>query len=303
VSNPIISAIMPAYNSERTIRDAIRSVRWQTDPDWELIVVDDGSSDNTASVAMREAEEDSRIRVLSLPHRGRGATRNTCLEHARGELIAICDSDDISLPKRFEQQRAVFSSIPSPDVVSCSRVISFANDSSNGFASEAAQTDAKAREQFLKSRMPILFATAMLRSSLFERFGGFDPELQRNQDYGFFARNYEQIRFAMTREPLILYRTSGRINRYAMLSENNFYRFYASRRACGERRSAAAFRSSARAIAHQRLLVPLQFAWYATRILLRGHPDLTQPERRLLEETLARVRRAGAEASQEGTTT
>ena len=81
---PLISAVMPAFNVASSIEASIRSIQDQTLTDWELICVDDGSSDATADVVRRVADSDDRIIVCTIDHRGRGAARNVALQHARG---------------------------------------------------------------------------------------------------------------------------------------------------------------------------------------------------------------------------
>lgn len=105
MSAPVVSVIMPAHNAGRFIVDAIESVRAQTLTDWELIVVDDCSTDATPSIAWADAERDARIRVLS-NERGIGAaaSRNRALRHARGVYMAFLDSDDLWEPTKLERQ-------------------------------------------------------------------------------------------------------------------------------------------------------------------------------------------------------
>lgn len=100
---PKISVIMPAYNAEKYIREAIDSILGQTFTDFEFIIIDDASSDSTVSII--ESYDDERIRFFKNDENmGVARTLNRGLEMAKGEYIARMDSDDISLPKRFEKQ-------------------------------------------------------------------------------------------------------------------------------------------------------------------------------------------------------
>ena len=101
---PQISVVMPAYNAERFIARAIASVRASTCTEWELLVLDDGSTDETLNIAQDAARHDARVRVLQLPHGGVAAARNAGLQAARAELIANLDADDIMFPHRLERQ-------------------------------------------------------------------------------------------------------------------------------------------------------------------------------------------------------
>jgi alpha-1,6-rhamnosyltransferase len=92
---------MPAYNAERYIEQAIESVLGQTMPDWELVVVDDGSTDATAQRAAALAERDPRIKLVRQANGGESTARNTALRHMQGELVAFLDADDFYLPNHL----------------------------------------------------------------------------------------------------------------------------------------------------------------------------------------------------------
>lgn len=105
-----VSIIMPLYNTEKYVEQAIRSVMSQTYTDWELIVVDDCSDDSSASIVERLRHEDSRIRLLhtNKPSGSPTLPRNIAIEHAVGRYIAFLDSDDMWLPKKLEEQLQFF---------------------------------------------------------------------------------------------------------------------------------------------------------------------------------------------------
>src|SRR5450755_2097977 len=96
-SVPEFSVVVPADNAAGTISSAVRSVLAQTQPDLEVIVVDDGSTDATAEIVA--GIEDSRVRVISQDNRGLPAARNAGVAAARGTYIALLDSDDLYLPR------------------------------------------------------------------------------------------------------------------------------------------------------------------------------------------------------------
>lgn len=101
----LVSVIMPAYNAAKYIGESIRSVMRQTYPDWELLVVDDCSTDDTYAIAQSFAREDSRIRVLQTPVNSRTAVcRNLAMKYAQGQYLAFLDSDDLWLPTKLETQ-------------------------------------------------------------------------------------------------------------------------------------------------------------------------------------------------------
>lgn len=102
---PRISVIMPAYNMERYIEEAIRSVMTQTVSDWELLVLDDCSGDATCAIVEALAAEDERIRLIRMEtNSGVAAVRNRGFELCRGDFVALLDSDDLWCPEKLETQ-------------------------------------------------------------------------------------------------------------------------------------------------------------------------------------------------------
>jgi glycosyltransferase involved in cell wall biosynthesis len=101
---PLVTVIMPTYNTEKYIGDSIQSVLDQTYDNWELLIVDDGSTDKTADVVSRLAEKDQRIKYLFQRNAGPGKARNTAIANSSGTIIAFLDSDDLWLPQKLELQ-------------------------------------------------------------------------------------------------------------------------------------------------------------------------------------------------------
>ena len=109
---PAISVLIPAFNAEATLGAALCSVERQTEADWECVIVDDGSSDDTAGVARRAAERDSRFRIVSREHAGIVASLNAGLAECRAQLVARMDADDLMSRRRLERQRAALGDHP-----------------------------------------------------------------------------------------------------------------------------------------------------------------------------------------------
>lgn len=104
---PLVSVITPAHNAGRFLGATIASVQAQTFPDWEMVIAENGSTDDTALVAERAADSDPRIRLLRLPAPvGPGGARNAALDAAVGRFVAFLDSDDLWLPAKLERQLA-----------------------------------------------------------------------------------------------------------------------------------------------------------------------------------------------------
>jgi len=99
--DPTFTVVMPAYNTATTIASSIESALAQTLDDFELVIVDDASTDDTLAVAERYAS-DTRVRMVTRPHSGLAATRNAALEVARGRYVSLLDSDDLWMPQYLE---------------------------------------------------------------------------------------------------------------------------------------------------------------------------------------------------------
>src|SRR5262245_35299311 len=105
-SKALVSVIVPSYNASRYIRETLESVLGQTYSSFEVIVVDDGSTDETAAIVGDHSRRDSRIRLVSQSNAGVGAARNRGIAEASGEFIAPLDADDIWYPDKLQKQVA-----------------------------------------------------------------------------------------------------------------------------------------------------------------------------------------------------
>ena len=104
-SQPLVSVIMPCYNMENYVADSIASVQRQTYPHWELLIVDDASTDRTVEIVNNIAQHDEKIHfVVKAQHSGIADTRNQCIQMAKGRFLAFLDADDIWHPEKTETQ-------------------------------------------------------------------------------------------------------------------------------------------------------------------------------------------------------
>lgn len=175
---PRVSIISPVYNAERFIERCIDSVLAQTVRDWEMLIVDDGSTDRTRELVQRYS--DPRIRYIGLPHRGLthlAETYNAALSEARGELIAILEGDDAWLPNKLERQ---LSSFEDPEVVlSWARALIVDDDdvvSRHWRVDRRFRRDLTMQELFhVLARWNVLSPslTVMVRRGALEKIGGF----------------------------------------------------------------------------------------------------------------------------------
>ena len=202
---PAVSAIMPTYNVAKHVSEAVDSVLRQTLQDWELIVVDDGSSDDTPKILAEYASMDQRIHLYPMRHCGRGKARNACLERSRGKYIAICDSDDIFHPERFALQAAFLESNPKYGVVSANYLF-FSKDLPLSAQHAFPDDPERIRALFEKGKMGACHPVSMFRKELLDSVGPYCPDLLMSEDLDLFLRFNEITRFYKLPEILLHYR-------------------------------------------------------------------------------------------------
>ncbi len=180
---------MPCFNAEATLARAVQSIREQTFTDWELIIVDDGSTDRSRAIATGIASKDKRIQLICQTHQGVVAAANAGFAASSGTYIARMDADDASHPTRLEKQLGILNAQPQLDVVSC--LAHFAGDSetAGGYAHHVEWTnDHLSPEQIALNRfvdLPFPHPTIMYRRKLAERLGDYRD--------GNFPEDYEMM--------------------------------------------------------------------------------------------------------------
>jgi len=183
---PLISIIMPAYNAEKHIAESIESVVRQTYANWELIIIDDGSSDNTAKIANSYLEKDCRIRYIYQRNQKQGKARNNGIENSKGKLIAFLDSDDLWVSDKLEIQVGFFLGHNYDLIFSDGYLVQ--DDPNNVLASFntlcGEHRGDKALSHFFKeNRIPIL--SVLTTKQAIKKAGGFDEsiQIQNIEDY------------------------------------------------------------------------------------------------------------------------
>ena len=145
VAPPRVSVIVPVFDGERYLRQALDAILGQTFPDFELIVVDDGSTDATPSILAETAARDARVRVERLPRSGHTAATRHALALARGELLAHCDHDDVWAPTRLARGVAYLDAHPDVAVVGTAATVVDADDRPLGVIEHPCAPEALAR--------------------------------------------------------------------------------------------------------------------------------------------------------------
>jgi len=207
----LVSVILPVHNGGPWLERAIESIRSQTIDDWELIVTDDGSTDDTAAIANRAAAADQRVTVLQQEHRGVAAAAQAGMDAALSPYLARMDADDVCHPERLARQIEFLKANPEIDIVSC--LVRFAGDAeaAGGYAHhvEWANTcitpDDIALNRFVD--LPVPNPTLLFHKEAWERLGGFRVAGKTSapfpEDYEAFLRGIEVgLRYGKVRETL-----------------------------------------------------------------------------------------------------
>lgn len=200
---PRVSIVVPTYNRADMLVECLESIFIQTFTDFEVIVVDDGSTDNTEDIIRPYL---NRIRYIKQENRGNAGARNSGIELANGEIVAFNDSDDLWLPDKLERQVKYLDEHPDIDMV-CGNGIFFGNRKLEG---KKVISDKRAipleregvtlRSIFMKSTLRT--PTMVARRKVIETVGGFDPEFKVCVDLDFAFRVLMKFKVAFMNEPL-----------------------------------------------------------------------------------------------------
>lgn len=227
--SPLVSVLLPAYNAAATVARAIASIRVQDTADWELIVVDDGSTDDTAAVALAAAQDDDRIQLVRVAHGGVIHANNAGLAGATGRFIARLDADDEAFPARLRRQVELLDARPELGGVGCLVEFGGSRDTALGYALHVdwvnglREPDAIARARFIES--PLVNPSMMVRREIFERHGSYE-DTAWPEDYAYWLKLLDAgVRFAKVPDVLLRWNDPlGRLTRNdARYSDTAFY--------------------------------------------------------------------------------
>ncbi len=182
---PLVSVVIPSYNAARFVADAVRSVLAQTYPNLEVLVIDDGSADDTRQV-MEQFASDARVHYHYQPNAGVSSARNRGIQIARGEFIGLCDADDLWMPNKLELQVPCFFGRPQLGVVYCKPLHVDVNDQ----PLETYQTDrysGKVSDTLLLGNF-VTGSTSLIPKECFDAVGFYDTSLKTCEDYDLWLR-------------------------------------------------------------------------------------------------------------------
>lgn len=193
MQEPQLSVIVPVYNGERFLAEALSSVCSQSVIPMEIVVVDDGSTDGTAKIA----RDFNRVRYVPQENRGPAAARNKGVLNARGDLLAFLDHDDLWSPVKLGLQLRLLRENPELEMVS-------------GHVQCLRLSDSGKWERHGSPRLMPLFGAILARRSAFERVGPLDETLRCTEDLDWFIRAREAgVRTAAVKETVLYYRLHG----------------------------------------------------------------------------------------------
>ncbi|NJR40488.1 MAG: glycosyltransferase family 2 protein [Leptolyngbyaceae cyanobacterium CSU_1_4] len=223
--NPIVSVCIPTYNGEKYFKSCLDSVLSQTFSDFELLIIDDQSTDTTVSIAQEYAKQDSRIRIIQNPQNlGLVGNWNRCIELSRGEWIKFVFQDDLIAPTCLEKMLAA--SQPESSIVCCRRNFIFDDStpknirwfyenivSLQNFFPGGAALSAEDYGRVILSNLGYNFVgeptAVMLRRKVFHQFGTFNPHLIQICDLEFWTRIAVHTGILYVDEPLATFRLHG----------------------------------------------------------------------------------------------
>lgn len=202
--NPKVSVIIPTYNREHLISRSIESVLNQTYKDFEVIIVDDASTDNTEELITKKYPD-----VIYIKHdinRGAAAARNTGLNVVRGKYIAFHDSDDEWLPEKLEKQMVIFEKFPEVGIVYTDMLRISEDGRMDYWNSPSIQSNTLINEKTLDYQVTgIGIQSTVILKECIEYVGFFDDKLPRLIDLELFIRLSKYFKFYHLREPLVKY--------------------------------------------------------------------------------------------------
>lgn len=209
---PAVSIILPTYNREHLISFAIQSVLNQTYSNFELIIIDDGSQDNTGDVV--RAFDDARIQYIQHDHNaGVSAARNTGIKQAKGKYIAFLDSDDEWLPEKLEKQLQLFWSQPTVAVIYSWLKIQKDSQDNNDQTIRSSKHRGYIYNDLLYTNIVGTPSTVIAKRECFESEIRFDSNLSCCEDWDVWLQLAKYYQFDVILEPLVKYREHNEASR------------------------------------------------------------------------------------------
>lgn len=208
-NGPTFSVIIPCWNSADTLSETLDSVLSQCFSDWEMIIVNDASTDNSTAIIGSFAERDPRIKSINLIQSGPSRSRNFgALECARGKYLAFLDADDLWHPNKLSIIRNAFIRAPDLDGIYAKVAFFRNNPAFPETVSKIYPAELKPLD-ILRDNPVCTMSNLVLKTSCFKKFGGFNPDIRHNEDIELLVRMIASgVRIAGLEDVLVFYRTS-----------------------------------------------------------------------------------------------
>ena len=203
---PVISVIVPVFNGEKTISETIRSILNQTFQDLEILIINDGSTDNTLEILSEF--EDERIKIFSYENGGLPVARNRGIEQSSGDFVTFLDADDLWEPEKLEEQLKSLRHNPKAGV-SYSWTSFIDENSQFLYAWEPVYYSGDVYPDLLLRNFISSGSNIMIKRSVIEKAGYFDPNLKSVEDWDYYLRLAALCEFAVVPKYHILYRKSS----------------------------------------------------------------------------------------------
>ena len=267
---PLVSVVMPAFNAVSFLADSVASVAAQTHRAVELLIVDDGSSDDTVRVAEEFAARDQRVRVIRSPrHVGTSAARNLALDAMRGDYVCFLDADDAFLPNKIEMQVAFLQANPSYGLVFSDVYHSYGN--LQPIRLHRTGVPPLSFHELLTVRNWFTPIVPLLTRSLVRSVGPFDENLVPAEDWDYWIRCAEVTSFGYLPGPVGVYRehrdqTSRQSERIRMAQERLIDKHFSRTQRIYARARAACYLSAARNSKRQPLVMVRELVRFARTV-------------------------------------
>ena len=243
---PIVSIIIPAYNADRFISETIESVLKQAFDSWELIIVNDGSTDKTKEIIDKYISRDNRIRIINQSNKGVSVARNTGIENAKGQFIALLDADDLWQEDNLKEKVNLLLSNVKPDFVFSDKNI--ADEKMENILHTSIGSDVNILENYLlwgKEPIPGPCSNLVFKKTCFGNKVRFHPELSNFADKHFAVQlarqyvgkrvpkvlwNYRVVSGSMSKD-ILLHETDS-VKGYMLFKESGVFKSDSFRRKC-----------------------------------------------------------------------
>ncbi|MEL6580488.1 MAG: glycosyltransferase [Cyanobacteria bacterium J06607_15] len=206
MSNDLISVVIPAYNAAATILETVNSVLAQTYTNFELIIINDGSSDRTLNLL--QDITDSRLKIYSYENAGLSTARNRGVERSQGEFISFLDADDCWTPNKLERQIAALQNNPQA-ALAYSRVYFKYETEAASYADTSVIYTGNVYAELLLKNFLHNGSNALISRNILAQVGLFDPQLKAVEDWDLYLRIAAQYDFILVPEVQIIYRQSA----------------------------------------------------------------------------------------------